>query len=340
MPAVPAIDHPSAWTSAAIGGKEGLIHRLSDAQLEAIYALAIRIADKPLVEITRADVDDPELVTLMTSVRFDIQRGKAATVLSGVEIGGMSEAVFHRVFWALGTHLGEGAVQSARRDLVGRVEKLEDNPAGRGYQSDIELGSHCDFHEILALASYRAADEGGLSGLVSSLAVHDIMQAEHPDLLAALYRGFRHQCASPEDLSDENIPVFCDVEGKISCFYHGLFMMNAAKTLGTPLPADLIEAQRVFNEIALRPDVKASFLLEPGEMVFWHNFVCLHSRTSFKDRSEHRRLLFRLWLHAQPGESRAMHPAFVGRARQMDAVHQQGKPALVYNLGELIEAQR
>jgi hypothetical protein len=265
-------------------------------------------------------------------VKFELMRGKGAIILSGLDTTGLSEDQFAHLFWALGTHLGEGVVQSAKRDLIGRVEKSEDNPAQRGYQLDIELGSHCDFHEILALACYRKADRGGESGLVSSLAVHNEMARTRPDLLAALYRGFPHQCATPDDRSTHDVPVFCNVGGVVSCYYHRLFFLNAARDMGVPLPPALREAMDMFDKLGRREDLRATFAMQPGEMVFWHNFVILHSRESFVDRPDHRRLLFRLWLHARAGEGRAMAPDFVERARMIDMAHQQGRPGIIYHL--------
>ena len=273
----------------------------------------------------------------MQAVRFEIMHGKGALLLSGLDRSALSEGAFERLFWALGTHLGVGVVQSARRDLVGRVEKREDNPAQRGYQLDIELGPHCDFHEVLALACYRNADSGGESGMASSLAIHNAMARTRPDLLEALYDGFRHLSASAEDMSAGNVPVFCEVDGKVSGFYHRMFYVNASRELGIPIPPQLAEALALFDELAKSEAIRATFLLQPGEMIFWHNFINLHSRNSFVDRPDHRRLLFRLWLHCRPGEGRPMSPDFAARALLMDQEHLQGRPGIVYRLEGLAD---
>ena len=67
------------------------------------------------------------------------------------------------------------------------------------------------------------------------------------------------------------------------------------------LPAAFREALALFDEIALRPDVRADFVLQPGEMFFWHNFLVLHSRQQFHDTPDARRLLLRLWLNIPDG---------------------------------------
>lgn len=329
------IDHPAAWTSGELGGAEGLIHRLSDVQVGAMRRLADALGERDVATIGQADASDPEIVALMQAVRFELTRGKGAVVLSGLDVAGIDEEAFARLFWALGTHIGEGVVQSPKRDLIGRVEKRDDNPEQRGYQLDIELGSHCDFHEFLALGCYRTADSGGESGLVSALAIHNEIARTRPDLLEALYRGFPHQCATPDDRSAHDIPVFCERDGVVSCYNHRLFFVNAARDSGRPVPPALDEALQLFDSLARRPDFRATFLMRPGEMVFWHNFVNLHSRSSFVDRPDHRRLLFRLWMHARQGEGRPMMEDFVTRARVMDRAHEDGRPGLIYRLDGL-----
>jgi len=322
------IDHPSAWTSAELGGKEGLTHRMGPEHAAALRALAERTRHLAPDAISPADVDDPLIADLMQAVRFEIMSGKGAVVLAGLDMAGLSEEDYGRIYFGLGLHLGEAAIQSPKKDKIGRVEKVEDNPDKRGYQLDVELRSHTDFHEILSLACYRKAASGGESGAVSSLAIHNIMLDEAPEKLATLYEGWWHGYAEKEHLTAEKVPIFCDVEGKVSCYYHGLSFLAAARVRGEELPQVLRDAMACFSAIAQRPEVRADFMLEPGEMLFWHNFMILHSRQAFTDDAANKRLLLRLWLHVPGG--RPMHPEFVARARLMDEIHERGVTALQY----------
>ncbi len=323
------IDHPSAWTSAGIGGKEGLMHRMGPEHVRALGELLDRTRHLAPEAVTRADFDHPAVNALMRAVQDAIMNGHGAVILSGLDMRGVSLEDYSRIYWGLGTHLGEAAIQSPKLDRIGHVEKVEDNPDGRGYQLDIELRSHTDFHEILSLASFRKAARGGESGAVSSLAIHNVMLQEAPELLAVLYEGFYHGYADPSALTRQKVPIFCNVEDKVSCFYHGLFMLNAARQMGVELPPELRAAMARFGEIAQRPEIRADFMLEPGEMLFWHNFTVLHSRQAFTNAGEQKRLLLRLWLHAHEG--RPMHPEFAGRARLMDTIHASGSTALNYS---------
>ena len=322
------VDDPAAWTSAQIGGKEGLMHRLGPEHIEALHGIVARTRHKAPHEVTREEASTPVIDALMAGVRHTIMHGTGAVILSGLDMDSLSLDEYQRMYWALGTHLGKGAPQSYRGDRIGHVQKEKENPTQRGYLMDIELRSHCDFHEILSLASVRKSAVGGESGIVSGLAIHNAILETRPELLGPLYEGFYH--ASSDGVSETKVPIFCKVDGKVSCYYHNLFLINATRELGVELPADLQEALAYFQAQAVRPDLRADFMLEPGEMMFWHNFTALHSRAAFDDTGNQRRLLLRLWLNVENG--RPMAPEFTARARYMDAMHESGRVALAYQV--------
>ncbi|WP_129794403.1 TauD/TfdA family dioxygenase [Sphingosinicella sp. CPCC 101087] len=321
------IDHPSAWRSEEIGGREGLTKRLGREHVEALEELLGRFANVPPTAISRADFAHPLIDDLMAHVRHELMHGRGALILSGLDLRRFTLDEFEKIYWGLGTHLGNAVAQSYRRDRIGHVQKEEDNPTGRGYLMDVELRSHTDFHELLSLASVRKAEEGGLSGVVSSLALHNHLYENAYELLRPLYEGFYHESANGE-VSKSKVPIFGCVQGKVSCYYHLPFIFNAAKIMGVDLPEDLVKATRALNEAAALPSIRADFMLEPGEMLFWHNFTALHSRTAFKDSLTHKRLLLRLWLNVPDG--RPLPPQFHERARYMDRAHEGGEAAINY----------
>jgi hypothetical protein len=310
------VDDPAAWTAAQIGGREGLTHRLSGAQRDAIDALVEKTRGRPAHEITRADFSSPEVDALMAAARWQLFSGTGAVILSGIEAGRYDLAGHERLYWGLGTHLGTGVEQSPRRDFIAYVQREEGGPV-RGYTTDMELRSHTDFHEILSLYSLRTSASGGESGAVSLLAIHNIMARERPDLLSALYEGYYMDWHMRAEPLEEKLPFFWAIGGKTSGFNNRVFMRHAREPGN--LPEDLREALACFDEIALRPEVRADFLLEPGEMFFWHNFLVLHSRQQFHDTPERRRLLLRLWLNVPDG--RPLHPLMRRLAAEIDAFH-------------------
>ena len=317
------ITDPAAWDSATLGGREALTRRMTTAEVAAVDALAASLEHKRVDEITRADFSDPSVDALMSEARRQVMQGRGAIILSGLDARRYSLQRFEKLYWGLGTHLGRGTIQGPHGDWVARVEKSEDNPTGRGTLMDIELRPHTDMHEVMALASVSAAATGGASTLVSSLAVHNAIRATRPELLAPLYEGFwagiNESVGGTKPLSDHKVPVFCCVDGQVSCYYNKFFMYSAAKRLGVELPADLLAAMAWFDELALRPELGATFMLEPGEMMFWHNFTCLHARAGFRDAPGAKRLLLRLWLNVANG--RKVDPEIAARARRMDEDH-------------------
>lgn len=321
------IDHPSAWTSAQIGGREGLTHRLGAEQLEAFDAALQQVRDKAPYDVRRSDFATPEIEDLMRAVRYEIMEGKGAIILSGIDFARYSLDDFQKLYWAFGTYLGEAAPQSYRRDRIGIVQKEEDNPTGRGYLMDTELRPHTDFHEVLSLACVRKAETGGESGAVSSLAIHNALLEQAPELLAPLYEGFFHESANGE-VSATKVPVFGCIDGKVSCYYHMPFVHKAAKAMGVELPEDLQKAVQRMNALALDPELRADFMLQPGEMLFWHNFTALHSREAFNDTAENKRMLLRLWINVADG--RPLPPEFHERAKYMDLAHGAGEAAIDY----------
>ena len=213
------VRHPSAWTRRELGGKAALQRPLTPAQLHAIDLLLARTRDRRPQEVTRADFDHPEINALLAQVRDTIMNGRGVLILTGVTPDRYTEEQFERIYWGFGTHLGNAAVQSAFGDRLGYVQNKEGDPVNRGYRSLQELHMHTDSYEVVGLMSVRKAKSGGLSGLASSLAIHNEFLRSRPDLLPALYRGYWYASDearfSSKSVTDDHVPVFGSVDGKL-----------------------------------------------------------------------------------------------------------------------------
>lgn len=298
------IEHESAWTAASVGGREGLELKLPKGFQKGLDALLAEIRDKPLDAIDSADVKDDAVAEVMAQIRRTVLEGKGAAIVSGLDISGWSVEDLERIYLALGTRIGRPAYQSPARDLVGHVRKAPSSTP-RGYLTDLELKPHADSHEVLSLMTVRKAESGGVSGLVSSLAIHNRILERRPELLAPLYEGFYYGAHESrpiaQPITPTKVPVYCCVDGKVSCTINGFFMMTGARRLGVDLPPDLKEAMAYFYELSEDPELIVNFMMEPGEMMFWSNYTNLHARTAYQDTPEHTRLLLRLWLDPQNG---------------------------------------
>lgn len=322
-----------AWRMDNAGGAEGLTRRLGAEHLGALDAAVRATAGREATDVTVEDFSAAAIAELMAAVRYDLMAGRGAALLCGIDLSRYDLDEFKRLHFGLGTHLGTASPQSARGDRIGMVRK-EPSPERRGYLSDAELGPHTDFHEILSLASVVTSREGGVSGFVSAAAVYGVMRDERPDLVALLERGYPYP-TSLSSVTDYAVPSFSVVDGHIALYNYVIFIAQAAEIRGEPVPPALVEALRYMFRVAARPELMTRFTMQPGQIVFWHNFRVMHSRTAFRNEPDRERLLMRLWLRAH--ESYPMARGFQEIADLLDAQHAQGWSMLV-NTDESLKA--
>jgi hypothetical protein len=306
-----------AWRSVEeggqIGGKEGLAFHFGSNHLAALDALVTRLREFPVEQIKREQFDDPLLNDFFKRISNEISQGRGAAIIQGCGPERYSDQDLARIFWGAGLHLGIALPQTAAGDRIDHIRDLAYNPTGRerprSQYSREELFLHTDnaSGEILGLMSLQRAKSGGCSRVASSLAVHNEIFRNRSDLLEPLYRGFPYhrkgrQPPGEPNVAPFNTPVFCEVEGVVSCRYVRDFMTLAAEEMGVAMPADLVEALDHFDAIKLRDSTGIHFMLERGEMFFLNNLTCLHARTAFEDHEEtdRKRHLLRLWLKATP----------------------------------------
>jgi hypothetical protein len=306
------IEYPKAWTPEQIGGKAGVQYALSTDQFGAIDSLLEQTRDIAPQQVTRAQFEHPALQPLIDMLRHVLADGAGMMIVCGLTPERYTEDQMHRVYWGIGTHLGDAVVQNQNGDRITRVEK-HDNPNSRGYRGTHELTPHTDSFEWIGLMCVRQGASGGLSGVASALAVHNEILKNRPDLLAPLYEGYEY--ALPEmrentkPVTDLKIPVFCCVDDVVSCMIIEYHMRDAARAMGLAFPADLDEALNYFVATVARPDINMQFMLEPGEMMFLNNFTTIHSRTAFTNAAQQQRL----WLNVPNG--RAVVPGLRARAK-------------------------
>ncbi len=297
------ITTPNAWTNRTIGGKAGLTYHLTPAQLSAFQTVLARTTAVRPQEVTRAEFDHPEINALTAWIDETIRHGRGAVLLSGLTRDTHSEEDMERIYWGIGTHLGDAATQSMLGDRLGHVQHVKDDPVARGYRSNEELTPHTDSYRIVGLMCLQRAETGGLSRIVSSLAIHNEILATRPELLEPLYEGYYYAIAearfSAQPVTDFKIPLFCCIDDVVSCGYSRQFIERAAELRNEALPGLLREALDYFDMLAERDDIGVQFMLEPGEMLLWHNFQMLHAREAYQDSAEHSRHLLRLWLRIE-----------------------------------------
>jgi hypothetical protein len=152
---------------------------------------------------------------------------------------------------------------------------------------------------VTALLCARPAKAGGISKVVSAVAIHNEILARRPDLLEVLY-GDYYRCRVGEERGGEAtayaLPVFAVERGYFTTQYSRTFVETAPSVPGVPpLSPRQVEALDLLHEVGEELCVQAHF--EPGDMQFLNNHVVYHGRGAFEDdEAGHDRLLLRLWL--------------------------------------------
>jgi len=321
------IDHPSAWTSRSIEGKQGLVYRLEPRHLDAFDTILGATSDIEPLDVTRVAFAHPAIEPLMAEVRDILLKGRGSVIISGLTRERYSDEQFERIYWGFGLHLGVPISQSYRGDRLGRVTQTEsgpDNPVDRGYKGSGELRPHTDNNaSIVGLMCVQKAAEGGYSLLASSAAIHNAILATRPDLLDVLYDGYymtsQEATLRSNPHEDLRIPVFSYVDGHLSCLFNRGFYERANHFRNDMRP-EFDEATRLVEALAQRDDIQLRFILEPGEILLINNYTAVHARTTFKDSPSSKRSLLRLWLTVPNGRP-------LGEAYRLKAVGYQPRHA-------------
>jgi hypothetical protein len=148
--------------------------------------------------------------------------------------------------------------------------------------------------------------------------VHNALLAEHPDVLAALYRGYVHHRRGEEQPGElpytpYRIPVYSNVEGKVSARYVRSYIEAGEAAAGRPVGPPERAIIDTFEAVTKRPELMLEFTLQPGEKYFINNYTILHARTAFDDGDAPKDARRHLWLDAPV---RPVHPYIRSRGIQ------------------------
>lgn len=313
------LDSAAAWRGPEMCAGSGWELRLSDAEIEEIDR-AVAAIDRPLIEVDRDAFPLPALGPKLARLRRELLEGRGFFLLRGLPVGRMSREDAVAAFWGIGAHFGSARSQNASGHLMGHVKDVglhSSDPNVRVYQTRERQLFHTDSVDIVALMCLQPARSGGLSSIVSSVAVHNEMARRRPDLAAELYEPFivDRRGEVPEGMKPWfALPVFNRIGDELTTIYTRRYIESARRFPEVPaLTPKQVEALDLFDSLCNSDEFRLDMAFESGDMQFLCNHVILHDRTAFEDwpEPERRRHLLRLWLC--PPSGRRLPEAFAAR---------------------------
>jgi hypothetical protein len=313
MTAITPVSSPADWRADQIADDPQWRLALSGVnQAEVLNGLAA--AQNTGVDpgkVSTATFPLPTLGPRLQRLAHEVTRGRGFSLVQGVPVDGLSEQQLTLVAVGIASHVGDLVAQGPQRLPVVHVRDAgadSQQPTTRSYQHSRRLGFHADPTDVVALLCVQAAWSGGLSAIVSSVAVHNAVVTARPDLASLLYQPWwfdRRTGDGPDSFYQQPVYVV-DTDGRLSTRYGPDYMLSAQRGAHVPpLTAQQQAALEALDQLHHDPRFRLTMDLRPGEMQFLNNHVIVHGRTAYEDHPEpaRRRSLLRLWLDVRGAET-------------------------------------
>lgn len=319
----------SAWTSAELASDTSWTFVLTDAEAAEVADAVRGVRGHGLrgAEFGRDAFPLPLLAPRLAAALEELEGGRGVVLFRNLPVDPRDEEGAAVILWGLGLYLGRGLRQNPRVNLGGFRDNLIAHITDQGYDyskpnaigsgTSAEQMPHVDGSDLVGLLCVRpAADGGGVSRVVSSMAIHDRLLDEMPEVMDQLYEGFFHDLrgdvAKGSDLkvTPHRIPVFSEYGGVLSCNFNSKTVEMGAAKLGTPLPAEERAALDAVLRLATGTALAYDMPLRTGDFQVVNNYTVLHSRGGWRDDPDAKRLMLRLWLKSF--DARPLAPDFVG----------------------------
>lgn len=326
----PEIDAlPGGWTGDELHHESGWTLNWNEEELIGLDSALEGCAQRGLAwqEVSREDFPlNRALRKKSDDIAKELEEGRGFVKIEGLPIARYNDEEIRLLWFGLGCHLGHPRFQDSRGQLMREIKDEGGDLGSRhgrivtGDVDDAFLSSkartygpgklrfHTDRCDVVGLLCLGQAKAGGLSRIASSIAVHNAILDERPDLLALLYRPYTRSRLGEEDGGERatyDLPVFGLRNGKLTSHYSRTYIEAAQMQPGlAKLSAAQWEAIDLLATTAER--LSYAMRLEPGDIQFLNSHVTYHAREAFEDAPDEgfTRRLLRLWL-AMPN-SRAL----------------------------------
>ena len=325
-PDISPIGGAAAWRGAGLAARGFWPRRLTGAEIAALEAAtaAARGAGATPPRFGRDGFAIPALGPLLAEVARELEHGAGVVRLSGLPVDRIAAEDLRRLFWGLCCNLGTPLLQNTTGEVLAEVKDETGQgiavtgggagpvPSARARsRSTGPLRFHTDKCDVLALLCASNGIEGGVSRVVSTIAIHDEMARRRPDLLAVLYRDFWRMRPADEEGARHSdrvfrMPVFSrGPDGAFTSQYSRTYVEMAHAEPGVP-PLEPAQVEAMDMLAALADELCAEAPFTPGDIQLLNQHVTYHGRTAYADDAAagRHRVLLRIWL-AVPG-SRAL----------------------------------
>jgi hypothetical protein len=324
----PIITGPAAWIGPEIQNDPSWIYRLDETAVEEIdHALAHAQRAGASIPFSKDLFPLPRLAAALDRVLDELENGRGFVLVRGIPRTRYTDAECELLYWGLGVHFGMPVSQNARGHLLGHVRdegRIHADPKARGYQTSQRMDFHTDMLpvDVLGLFCLRTAKSGGASKLTSALTLHNVLRAERPDLLDALYGMFHIDWRGEEPAGEKpwfTLPMFSERDGKVTTRINSLPYYDSAARHGAQYGPTAVqrEALEMVQEIANRPNLMLTMDFQEGDIQLINNHIMLHAREAFEDYPEpgRERHLLRMWIAVADERRRPLADALTDRYR-------------------------
>jgi len=314
----------SVWDASTLAADPAWRHTLLDHEVEELDRATRLVHSQGLKvgEFGRDRFPLPSLGPRIEGLVDEVENGRGVALLQGIPVQRYSDDELRLLYWGFGVHAGVPISQNSKGQLLAEVtdkgNRYKDINA-RGFVTNAELSPHVDTSDMTTLLCKRSARSGGESRVVSSTAVYNVILAEAPQHLDALYRGFLHDLRGEGPSGDINeltynrIPVYSYHAGRLSCSFNARIIESAGTKSGIGLTDAERAAVDIVRDVADRPELNHRFSLVPGDIEMVSNHSVFHARTEFVDHEapHSKRCLLRFWMNIRDG--RPLAPEFADR---------------------------
>ena len=307
------------WSSADVADESSWTEIFEASELEELDAALHAALEKSddVLEITRDDFPLPGLSRRLAEIERDLIDGRGFVRLRGIDRARYDQAQMEMIYWGIGAHLGTPWPQNKHGHVLGDVTdqgKALDDPTIRGNEiGGAALPFHCDGSDLVGLLCLQNGIEGGLSAVANSVAIHNLLVKESPELAAELYKP------QPYDYRGEQakggrpyyqLPVYSDWDDRLFVRCIPPYIVASQRHEETPRLTLLAkQALKRLVELADDPTWHVHMELRPGDIQFINNYHVMHGRTAYSDAREAGQIrhLKRLWLETSVLEDRPPH---------------------------------